>query len=194
VRRRDVGCLARHDHPVERTLLSGGSVLDVASGEVFQADVVLAGDRIAAVGSGLDGDVVMDGRGHLLVPGFIDCHTHIALTQRLDAAAPHRLPRSAHWLAVVPVLRLLLRREVTTIRDAWGADAGVRWAVQQGWMDRTSCCRYGRSARPVALVTRGLLGWVRSTSSIPRFPIRALTAPIRPAPRCDGWCERVRTG
>ncbi|MGH3980439.1 MAG: amidohydrolase family protein [Pseudonocardiaceae bacterium] len=102
---------------------------------MFGADVVLEGHRINRGGAGLDGDQVVDCAGQLVVPGFIDCHTHVALTQRLGARIPHRLPRSAQWLSVVPVLRTLLRRGVTTVRDAWGADAGVRWAVEQGWIE-----------------------------------------------------------
>lgn len=120
---------------VPRTIFSAGSVLEVATGEVLDADVVVEGDRIIAVGSGLDGDRAVDCTGQLLVPGFIDCHTHVALTQQLGKPTPQRLPRSALTLAVVPVLRTLLRHGVTTIRDAWGADAGVRIAVEHGWID-----------------------------------------------------------
>jgi imidazolonepropionase-like amidohydrolase len=120
---------------VIRTLLSAGSVLDVASGEVREADVVLAGEHIVGVGPGLDGDQVVDCTNGLLVPGFIDCHTHVALSERLGARMPFGLPRSAHALSAVPVLRTLLRLGVTTIRDAWGADAGLQFAVAQGWIE-----------------------------------------------------------
>lgn len=59
-----------------RTVLTAGSVLDVASGQVSRADVVLEGDRIAAVGTGLDGDVAVDCAG-----GTTGSH-RIRLTQR----------------------------------------------------------------------------------------------------------------
>lgn len=119
---------------MKRTLLSSGSVLDVLAGEIVEADVVLAGERIADVGTGLDGDEQIDCRGQLLVPGFIDCHTHVALTQRLGEPRVNQLPRSTMPLSAVPVLRTLLGLGVTTIRDAWGADAGLRTAVQRGWI------------------------------------------------------------
>jgi imidazolonepropionase-like amidohydrolase len=118
---------------VKRVLLAGGSVFDVRSGVVRQADVVVAGERIAAVGLGLDGDEAVDCAGSLLVPGFIDCHTHICLTQTIND--PFGLPRSARSLSAVPVLAALLRRGVTTVRDAWGADAGVQLAVERGWVE-----------------------------------------------------------
>ncbi|WP_406056920.1 amidohydrolase family protein [Kribbella sp. NBC_00889] len=116
-----------------RLLLHSGSVLDVASGDVRAADVVLADDRIVDVGSGLDGDEEVDCSGGLLLPGLIDCHTHVCLTQMLSDA--DGLPRSTRPLSAVPVLRTLLSLGITTIRDAWGADAGVRLAVEREWIE-----------------------------------------------------------
>ncbi len=108
-------------------------MLDVASGAVARADVVVAGDRVAAVGAGLDGDEAVDCAGQLVVPGFIDCHTHVTLAASRDE--PFTLPRSARVLSAVPVLRTLLGLGVTTVRDAWGADAGTRLAVRRGWVE-----------------------------------------------------------
>ncbi|MET7304461.1 amidohydrolase family protein [Embleya sp. NPDC005575] len=116
-----------------RLVLRAGSVLDVRSGELGVADVAVAGSRIVAVGTGLDGDEAVDCAGQLVVPGFIDCHTHVCLTQTLRD--PFGLPRSVRPLSAVPVLRTLLQLGVTTVRDAWGADAGVRMAVERGWVE-----------------------------------------------------------
>ncbi|RKN07022.1 amidohydrolase family protein [Streptomyces radicis] len=119
---------------MHRLLLAGGSVLDVRTGKVAPADVVVEGDRIADVGgTGLDGDDAVDCAGRLLIPGLIDCHTHVALTRTPND--PLGLPRSARALSIVPVLRTLLRLGVTTVRDAWGADAGMRLAVERGWIE-----------------------------------------------------------
>lgn len=46
-----------------------------------RADVVIEGDRIAAVGAGAGRErrgsaTVIDARGRVLMPGFVDCHTH----------------------------------------------------------------------------------------------------------------------
>lgn len=62
-----------------KTLLRGGTVVS-ASGE-RRADVLLEGERIAAVGENLPvGDAeVVDCGGKLLFPGFIDGHTHFDL-------------------------------------------------------------------------------------------------------------------
>ncbi|WP_049578129.1 amidohydrolase family protein [Streptomyces sp. SBT349] len=118
---------------MKRLLLTGASVFDVHSGRVAAADVTVEGDRITGVGPGLDGDEAVDCAGGLLLPGFIDCHTHVCLAQTMRE--PFRLPRSARPLSAVPVLRTLLGLGITTVRDAWGADAGVRIAVERGWIE-----------------------------------------------------------
>ena len=60
-------------------LLRGGSV--VSGQGVRRADVLLEGEKIAAVGPDLPaGDAaVVDCAGKLLFPGFIDGHTHFDL-------------------------------------------------------------------------------------------------------------------
>jgi imidazolonepropionase-like amidohydrolase len=116
-----------------RVLFTGGAVLDVVSGRSTTADVVIEGDRIVGVGPGLDGDEAVDCAGRLLVPGFIDCHTHVCLGETIGGTED--LPRSVRPLSAVPALRTLLGLGITTIRDAWGADAGLRLAVERGWIE-----------------------------------------------------------
>ena len=61
------------------TLLQGGRVV-AADGEV-DADVLIVGERIAAVGAvpAPDGAEVVDVGGCLLLPGLIDNHTHLSM-------------------------------------------------------------------------------------------------------------------
>ena len=72
-----------------KTLLKGGTVVSAAGSCV--ADVLVDGEKIAAVGEGLavDGAKVVDVRGKLLFPGFIDAHTHFDL----DVCNAQRHPR-----------------------------------------------------------------------------------------------------
>ncbi|WP_410787913.1 amidohydrolase family protein [Kribbella sp. C-35] len=156
-----------------RLLLHSGSVLDVTTGQARTADVVLVGDRIVDVGIGLDGDEAIDCSGGLLVPGFIDCHTHLCIAQtRID---PFGLPRSVRPLSAVPVLRTLLSLGVTTVRDAWGADAGVRMAVEKGWIDGPQVLL---SLRQVG--TTGGIGdlWAPRTGPLDFFEDPSLPDPI----------------
>ena len=64
----------------DRLLIKGGIVLtqDPALGEMAGADVLVEGDRIAAVGRNLsaDGARTIDASGDIVIPGFIDSHRH----------------------------------------------------------------------------------------------------------------------
>ncbi|MBV9282877.1 MAG: dihydropyrimidinase, partial [Chloroflexi bacterium] len=62
-----------------KTLIQNGTIVTV--GETFQADVLIDGETIAAVGRNLAaGDAtVLDAAGKHLLPGGIDVHTHLDL-------------------------------------------------------------------------------------------------------------------
>lgn len=60
-------------------LVKDGTVVDPSQGLHGAADVAVSGDRIAAVGVGLDqaqAARVIDAAGKYVTPGFIDLHTH----------------------------------------------------------------------------------------------------------------------
>jgi len=63
-----------------RVLIKGGAVLsmDPQVGDFAAADVLIEGDTVAAVGPNLDasGAAVIDARGMIVMPGFIDTHHH----------------------------------------------------------------------------------------------------------------------
>src|SRR5262245_34416158 len=52
--------------------------MDPDAGDIFDGDVLVEGERIAAVGRGLEvGDAeVVDAAGSIVIPGFIDSHRH----------------------------------------------------------------------------------------------------------------------
>ena len=57
--------------------IKGGTV--VTADRTFRADVLIDGERIAAVGEGLEGDEVVDASGAYVMPGGIDPHTHMEM-------------------------------------------------------------------------------------------------------------------
>lgn len=57
------------------TLVKGGTV--VTASDTFEADVLIEGEQIVAVGRGLSGDTTIDARGKYVIPGGIDVHTHL---------------------------------------------------------------------------------------------------------------------
>src|SRR5256885_280305 len=97
-------------------VLRGATVLDMTGAPPHRADVVLDGERIAAVvppGQG-KGDRTVDLTGKFLLPGFADLHAHVLLhpidpSGRPAAKADRGLSRL--------LLKLLLTHGVTTARD-----------------------------------------------------------------------------
>ncbi len=58
-------------------VLRGGTIVDGTGAALYEADVAIAGDKIVQVGRipGRGAEEI-DARGRLVVPGFVDVHTH----------------------------------------------------------------------------------------------------------------------
>src|SRR6266516_4663276 len=65
---------------VTRLLFAGGRLFEETGADPGSADVVVDDGRFAAVGSGLDGDEVVDCTGATLLPGLFDCHVHVVVS------------------------------------------------------------------------------------------------------------------
>lgn len=74
-------------------VIKGGTLMD-PSGE-RRCDVGIDGDRVVAVGEGLEGRVVIDANGCLVAPGFVDLHTHLRQPGREDAETVESGARAA---------------------------------------------------------------------------------------------------
>jgi dihydropyrimidinase len=59
------------------TVIKGGTV--VAADRSYEADVLIEGETIAAIGPDLKGDTVLDATGAFIMPGGIDPHTHLEM-------------------------------------------------------------------------------------------------------------------
>jgi imidazolonepropionase-like amidohydrolase len=118
---------------VTRTVFAGGIVFDGTGAPPAEADVVIGNGRVIDVGHGLDGDDVVDCAGKALLPGLFDCHVHIASRyEDFDEYAVMQEPFSLPFFRSVGNLRTTLALGITTVRDASGADAGLRTAVDEG--------------------------------------------------------------
>ena len=114
-----------------RTVFANGQVFDGSGSEPADADVVVEDGRIVDVGTGLDGDEVVDCAGATVLPGLIDAHVHV-LFSRVNPMKTLQTPFSYPYYEAVANLRATLDCGITTVRDAGGADLGVKDAVADG--------------------------------------------------------------
>ena len=114
-----------------RTLFTGGSVFDGTGDEPAEADVVLEHGRIVDVGTGLDGDEGVDCAGAVLLPGLFDCHVHVTVSD-IGLLARAQKPFSYQFYEAARNLWATLGLGITTVRDASGADLGIKQAVDDG--------------------------------------------------------------
>jgi imidazolonepropionase-like amidohydrolase len=116
-----------------RTVFHGGRLFDGTGAPVAEGDVVIEDGAIVEVGSGLDGDGGIDCTGKALLPGLFDCHVHLASRyEDFDEVRVLNEPFSVSFFRMAENLRVTLALGITTVRDAAGADAGLRLAVEEG--------------------------------------------------------------
>jgi N-acyl-D-amino-acid deacylase len=116
-------------------VLAGGHVADGRGGALERADVGLRGDRIAAVGLGLQGRETVDCTGRVIAPGFIDAHSHSDLFLFADPILPMKVGQGVtcevlgqDGLSVAP----LRAEDVTRVRRQLagldGDPPGLEWS------------------------------------------------------------------
>jgi imidazolonepropionase-like amidohydrolase len=115
-----------------RSLFRGGSVFDGSGAPPAQADVVVEDGVIVEVGPGLDGDEEVSLDGRTLLPGLFDCHVHFTMSGELDLVKLMMRPFSLRYFEAAANMEATLRTGITSVRDAGGADLGVKTAVAKG--------------------------------------------------------------
>jgi imidazolonepropionase-like amidohydrolase len=76
---------------------------------------------------------VFDLRGLVLMPGLIDAHAHVYLSE-VNIGLLADVPLTLMAARAGPLMRAMLDRGFTTVRDTGGADWGIREAVETGQM------------------------------------------------------------
>ncbi len=118
-----------------RQALINARLFDSASGTLLpHSTLIIEGERIAAVTQEkvqVDAAKVIDAQGRVVLPGLIDAHVHVTAASH-DFFALALQPASLTGAQSSHILRDMLHRGFTTVRDAAGADFGLQEAVARG--------------------------------------------------------------
>jgi imidazolonepropionase-like amidohydrolase len=126
------------------TAIRAGKLIDVDAGRVLSNQTILVRDgKIESVGENLaipSGVTIVDLSKMTVLPGLIDCHTHLADgSQEANIDPVYQLKRTAAAIALesVPNVRVFLESGFTTVRDVgvYRAlnDVALRDAINAGY-------------------------------------------------------------
>ena len=163
-------------------------------------EVLVEGDLIKEVSSkpikAAKAQVVDCGK-RTLMPGLIDCHVHVFLVE-VNFRLLESMPLTLLTAKSADLMKGMIDRGFTTVRDTGGADWGIKTAVDSGLIPGPRLFISGRAigptgghsdsrrrtdyqARPAAAATPWSTAWPSPT------------APTRCARRCASRCARART-
>ncbi len=121
------------------TLLIQSGTLITAS-DTFQADILVEGERIAAIGQDLpvpDGAEIIDAANRLIMPGGIDAHTHFDLPMMGTVSSDdHYTGHKAAAFGGTTTVMDFVPQDLPGLKaniDAWRAKADPRAAIDFGF-------------------------------------------------------------
>jgi len=119
----------------ERTLITHVQIFDGIHDKPIEGkSILIEKNLIVKIGTGIKPDAnttVIDAKGHLLMPGLIDAHTHLMVVDDFEKAIYKDDQVYIAALATEAAKRMLLRG-FTTVRDAGGPVGGLKRAIDEG--------------------------------------------------------------
>jgi imidazolonepropionase-like amidohydrolase len=119
---------------VAATLFTNARIVDGSAPEPAEpVNVLVEGGTIRDVGKAIASAKAktIDLKGRTLMPGLIDAHVHV-VAGVADLGANARLPDSLVMTRSLVIMREMLLRGFTTVRDVGGADFGLKQATEEG--------------------------------------------------------------
>ncbi len=116
------------------TLLRNLSLLEPEIGELQPGMAVrIEGGLVKEVGPKLKpgGAEVLDCGGRVVMPGLVDSHVHVMLSE-VNIGFLEKVPLTLASARAARLMRGMLDRGFTTVRDTGGADWGLKQAVEEG--------------------------------------------------------------
>ena len=118
-----------------RQAVVNATLFDSAAGVLRpHTTLVIEGGRVAAVTQEpirVDDARLIDAGGRVVMPGLIDAHVHVVAASH-DLVGLALQPASLVGAQSSRIMRDMLHRGFTTVRDAAGADFGLQEAVERG--------------------------------------------------------------
>ena len=124
-------------------VFSGGTIVDGSGNPWFHSDIGVKGNRIAAFGKGLEGELTIDVSGKIVCPGFIDTHSHSDLTLFNDPEARSAVCQGItlellgqDGISLFPVTienRLETRQRLSGVLDGFEVD--ISWEDLGGYLN-----------------------------------------------------------
>ena len=90
---------------------------------------------------------VIDCQGRTLMPGLIDCHVHVMLSE-VNIRYLEAIPLTMMTVRAAALARAMIDRGFTTVRDTGGADWGMRDGLAQGLLPGPRMFIAGRAIGP----------------------------------------------
>jgi imidazolonepropionase-like amidohydrolase len=169
------------------TLIHNGTLIDGSGGDpIPDAALLIEDNRIVSAGPRATADApanatMIDAQGGFILPGFIDTHVHFML-EGVNLAQMVGTPFSYNFYQAMDRMRRTIAAGITSVRDAGGADLGLKKAVEDGLLVGP---RMQISITPLSITGGHVDGWMPSGQTFDLMP----EYPGMPSPICDGVDE-----
>src|ERR1700712_2593453 len=172
-------------------------MLDPEAGELRGGhELVVEGDTIREISAKpikLAQASVIDCGGRTLMPGLIDSHVHVVLSE-VVIRNMENVPLTLMTARAARLMHNMLDRGFTSVRDTGGADWGLKEATDKGLIPGPRLFIAGRAVGapgppPAALISVHAV----YAATLCRSPWASRTASPKSAARCARKCARVAT-